>query len=191
MRRRSQKGSRDELVRVVVANRITFYASTVCLRANQGYNSSTRGVRKMGVLYTIGYERRTVSELLDDLKRWEVERVIDVRQYPNSRRRGFSKSALARQFDEEGIAYESVPVLGSPPDIRKAYRLTGDVATFFKEYTLYLETQEDALRHLLDLVHAETCCLLCYERDADLCHRKVVAERIKELDGNGLYVCHL
>ncbi len=145
----------------------------------------------MGMLYTIGYERRTALELLTTLKQRGVERVVDVRQYPNSRRRGFSKSALARLFGEAGITYESVPVLGSPPNLRRAYRLTGDAAAFFREYERYLETQRDALFHLLDLVRAETCCLLCYERDADLCHRKVVAERIKELDGNGLHVCHL
>ena len=145
----------------------------------------------MGVLYTIGYERRAALELLATLKRRGVERVIDVRQYPNSRRRGFSKSALARLFGEAEIAYESVPVLGSPPDLRKVCRLTGDAAAFFREYKRYLETQRDALLHLLDLVRAETCCLLCYERDADVCHRRVVAERIKELDGNSLRICHL
>ena len=143
------------------------------------------------VLYTIGYERRTIADLLSILKEQKIGTVVDVRQYPNSRRRGFSKSALARVLNEAGIGYESVSALGSPVEIRKDYRTTGDAEEFFKRYELYLAGQAEALQHLLDMVNADTCCLLCYEREAERCHRRVVAEHIKELEGNGLRICHL
>jgi hypothetical protein len=42
------------------------------------------------------------------------------------------------------------------------------------------------------LVNAgKTVPLLCYERNPEQCHRKVVAEQIKKLDGNGLKVEHI
>lgn len=145
----------------------------------------------MSALYTIGYEQRGISDFLSVLKGHGITRVVDVRQYPNSRRPGFSKSALTRLLSESGIAYESLPALGSPIDLRKAYRLTGDVVTFFKQYQRYLETQDEALAYLLSLAHTQQCCLLCYERDADECHRKIIAEFIQKMDGNSLEICHL
>jgi uncharacterized protein (DUF488 family) len=40
-------------------------------------------------LFTIGYEATTMAEFLDALTKAGVERVIDVRAVPNSRRPGF------------------------------------------------------------------------------------------------------
>jgi uncharacterized protein (DUF488 family) len=117
--------------------------------------------------------------------------LVDVRQYPNSRRKGFSKSALIRALAEVGIAYESISDLGSPPELRKEYRSTGDVARFFECFELHLDVQGEALQRLLERAQTEICCLLCYERDPNLCHRKIVADRIEALDDNGLRVCHL
>lgn len=145
----------------------------------------------MGVLFTVGYERRSVSGLIDTLKQQGVETLIDVRQYPNSRRKGFSKSALTQVLTDAGIDYESISALGSPPALRKEYRSTGDVDWFFEHFEIHLDEQKEFLQHLLEKVQTETCCLLCYERDPDLCHRKSVANRIKALDDNGLRICHL
>ncbi|MCP4626987.1 MAG: DUF488 domain-containing protein [bacterium] len=33
--------------------------------------------------------------------------------------------------------------------------------------------------------------LLCFERDPEICHRKIVAQEIRKLDGNGLKVEHI
>ena len=45
-------------------------------------------------IFTIGYEGTTVPEFITALRRAGVERVIDVRALPLSRRPGFSKSPL-------------------------------------------------------------------------------------------------
>lgn len=37
----------------------------------------------------------------------------------------------------------------------------------------------------------ETSCIMCFERDPFQCHRKIVAEKVKEIDGNGLIITHL
>jgi uncharacterized protein (DUF488 family) len=33
--------------------------------------------------------------------------------------------------------------------------------------------------------------LLCFEHDAQKCHRKILADEIKKIDGNGLEVKHI
>ena len=45
-------------------------------------------------LFTIGYEGRALDELIAILAANRIERVIDVRELPLSRRRGFSKTPL-------------------------------------------------------------------------------------------------
>jgi len=45
-------------------------------------------------VFTIGYEGRQPDELIAMLRAHRVDRLIDVRERPSSRRKGFSKSAL-------------------------------------------------------------------------------------------------
>src|SRR3546814_18177557 len=51
-------------------------------------------------LYTIGYAGQTLEGFLRRLKQVGVLTVVDVRELPLSRKSGFSKRALAVQFDE-------------------------------------------------------------------------------------------
>ena len=54
-------------------------------------------------IFTIGYESTTMDEFLAALKGAGVERLIDVRALPLSRRPGFSKSPLRAALEEVGI----------------------------------------------------------------------------------------
>jgi len=54
-------------------------------------------------LFTIGYEGRSVAEFIDQLESAGVERVVDVRDLPLSRRAGFSKTPLQRALSDVGI----------------------------------------------------------------------------------------
>src|SRR5215213_5559790 len=73
-------------------------------------------------IFTIGYEGATVPEFLAALKDAGVERVIDVRALPLSRRPGFSKSPLRAALEEAGIEYVHLKALGTPADGRAAAR---------------------------------------------------------------------
>src|SRR5215208_2328498 len=77
-------------------------------------------------LFTIGYERLLPPELVNELRVAGVQRVIDVRYRPQSRRPGMSKTRLGELLADHRIAYEHRRALGTPPDIRwlfKANRL--------------------------------------------------------------------
>src|ERR687894_2134117 len=72
----------------------------------------------MPALWTIGYERLLPPELVAELEAAGVERVIDVRYRPQSRRPGMSKTRLGDLLASHGIAYEHRKALGTPPDLR-------------------------------------------------------------------------
>ena len=69
-------------------------------------------------IFTIGYEATTMAEFLAALKEAGVERVIDVRALPLSRRPGFSKSPLRATLAEAGIDYFHLKALGTPSEGR-------------------------------------------------------------------------
>jgi uncharacterized protein (DUF488 family) len=56
-------------------------------------------------LLTIGYEGRTIEEFVGELLAGSVETLIDVRELPLSRKRGFSKRALSTELAAAGIEY--------------------------------------------------------------------------------------
>ena len=76
-------------------------------------------------IFTIGYEGTTVPEFIAALKQAGVERVIDVRALPLSRRPGFSKSGLKAALEEAGIEYVHLKALGTPADGRPPHGPAG------------------------------------------------------------------
>lgn len=126
---------------------------------------------------TIGYELATVPGLIAALKRAAVEIVVDVRAVASSRRRGFSKTALAAALDEAGIDYLHLRGLGTPADGRAAAR-SGRYADLKRIFTAHLKTlaAKDDLVNLADLVRSgRRACLLCLEASPEHCHRTLVA----------------
>ncbi len=73
-------------------------------------------------VWTIGYERLLPPALVAELEHARIERVIDVRYRPQSRRPGMSKTRLGELLADHRIAYEHRRALGTPPDIRWLFK---------------------------------------------------------------------
>ena len=134
----------------------------------------------MARLFTIGYERLLPPELVNELKVAGVERLIDVRHRPQSRRPGMSKTRLGELLGDHGIAYEHRKALGTPPDIRWLYRAgrNDEARAAFLEHVEHTASEElDALA--AELEAAPPTALLCLEADPAGCHRRVVAEALR------------
>ena len=126
-------------------------------------------------IFTIGYEGVTVGEFLAALKRAGVQRVIDVRAVPNSRRPGFSKNLLRNELAEAGIDYVHLRALGTPADGRAAAR-AGRTEDLMRIYSGQLELPEAIAQgaQMLDLANEKPSALLCYEREPGGCHRTLL-----------------
>jgi uncharacterized protein (DUF488 family) len=132
-------------------------------------------------IYTIGYEGATVDTFLAALSAAGVQRVIDVRALPLSRRPGFSKSALAAALKEVGIDYVHLKPLGTPKPGRDAAK-KGDVATLTAVYEAQLALPEAqvAAAQMLALADELPSALLCFERDPCHCHRTLLLDAVSE-----------
>ena len=146
----------------------------------------------MPTVYTIGLERRPLSDFVATLREAGVDAVIDIRLRNTSQLAGYSKrddlAFLLR--DGFGIAYEHHPELGPTDEIMRAYRKDRDWEAYQRGF-LPLLAERDALavgRDILSRFHAP--CLLCAESDAERCHRSLVAAHWAEKIP-GMQVDHL
>ena len=131
-------------------------------------------------IWTIGYGRLLPAELVAELQAAGVERLIDVRYRPQSRRPGMSKTRLGELLGDQGIAYEHRKPLGTPPDIRWFYKhnRTAEGAPKFREHI------ETTAAHELDDLAAELArgprtALMCLEADPATCHRRMLTEALR------------
>jgi len=130
-------------------------------------------------IFTIGYEKATVAEFLAALRQAGVERVIDIRAVPNSRRPGFSKNLLRNELAEIGIDYVHLRALGTPADGRAAAR-AGRTDDLKRIYDGQLELPEAIAQgaQMIELAKEKPSALLCYEREPGGCHRTLLLRAV-------------
>jgi uncharacterized protein (DUF488 family) len=143
-------------------------------------------------VFTTGYENSDIEAFITKLRKHRIRTVIDVREIPASRKPGFSKNKFKEHLNSSHIEYVHVKELGSPKPLRDKLKEDKDYSFFFIEYGKYITTKLDIVRKLYkDIICREMSCLVCFEREPMQCHRKVDAEKIKEIDGNGLTINHI
>jgi uncharacterized protein (DUF488 family) len=135
----------------------------------------------MATVWTIGYEKLLPEALLAELEAAGVQRVIDVRFRPQSRRPGMSKTRLAAMLAERGIAYEHRRALGTPADLRVLFR-AGRLQEAAAAYRSHVESRApEALDALaVELDGGPRTALLCLEADPAGCHRRVITDALRE-----------
>ncbi len=136
------------------------------------------------VISTIGYEGATLQDFVATLQRASIGLLIDVRDIPLSRKRGFSKNQLATLLMAHDIDYVHLKGLGDPKDGRMAAR-AGDYKLFEKIFAKHLKTAV-ALKDMAtaaELVQERRACLMCFEYDPTRCHRSIVADYLAQITG--------
>ena len=130
-------------------------------------------------IFTIGYEGTTVPEFIEALRNAGVERVIDVRALPLSRRPGFSKTPLRGALEEADIEYVHLKALGTPADGRTAAR-AGRHEDMARIYAGQLELPEAMAQSalMLELARKKPSALLCMEREPAHCHRTLLLDAV-------------
>jgi uncharacterized protein (DUF488 family) len=135
-------------------------------------------------LYTIGYEKARLPDVMVALAEAGVRVLLDVRDRPISRQPGFSKRQLAAAVEAAGMRYVHLAALGTPPAGREANRRRQwDRFWAIVEDKLATAEAERDLASAAMIAAAEPSCLLCYEADWRICHRRRVAEILAARQG--------
>ncbi len=139
-------------------------------------------------LYLIGYEKAGLAEFLATLGAAGVATVVDVRDLPLSRRAGFSKRQLQAGVEAAGMRYLHLRALGTPPEGRAANkRRQWQRFWTIVDDKLATAEAEHALQELAALAAAAPTCLVCYEADWRICHRRRVGEILGARHGFALH----
>lgn len=158
-------------------------------------NSADRARRRVArpradrAIHTAGYRGLSIDAFLDGLLVRGIERIVDVRANPASRRLGFHKSTLRRLAAEVGIAYEHLPQLGVDKELRAAASTTGEVNRMFEDYAVRVRALVADLDAVVALLEERPSVLVCAEMDAADCHRSRLATALAERCG--LAIAHL
>jgi len=132
-------------------------------------------------ILTIGHSTRPIEEFIELLQEHGVERLVDIRTIPHSRRNPqFNCQALAKSLEHEGIAYVHLKELGGLRRPGRDSINTGWRNASFRGYADYMETAEfeKALGRLLQLCAEKRCAVMCAEAVPWRCHRSLLADAL-------------
>ena len=132
-------------------------------------------------IWTIGHGTRPVEDLVAELRSAGVERLVDVRTAPGSRRNPqYAREALEATIRAAGLAYEWRKDLGGfrrprPDSPHRAIRNDS-----FRGYADYMDTRE--FRAALDWLEATSAvtptATMCAESVWWRCHRRMIADAL-------------
>lgn len=150
---------------------------------NHSFERPSSETRSSRILFTAGYERMSLPNLIEVIGVNQITHLIDIRANPFSRRREFCKASLDKTCSANGLEYLHFPELGIPARIRKSY-LPGRRVELLSLYrTVLLPNAEKAVLSLLAIAKTYNLLLLCYEMNPRDCHRWVLAQSIHAISG--------
>jgi uncharacterized protein (DUF488 family) len=132
-------------------------------------------------LFTVGHSNRPLEAFLEILKAHGVERVIDVRRFPASRKwPHFDRAALERSLPAAGIEYVAMPELGGRRKPRPDSPHTAWRVEAFRGYADFMDSPAfaEALERLERLARERPSALMCAEALPWRCHRSLIADAL-------------
>lgn len=132
-------------------------------------------------IFTIGFTKKKAKIFFKMLGDTEIEQVIDVRLNNVSQLAGFAKRDDLRFFLKAicNMGYIHMPELAPTKEILNAFKKGGgDWNIYEKDFIALLskrKIEENVTKKILN-----NSCLLCSEEMPDYCHRRLVAEYLKE-----------
>lgn len=133
------------------------------------------------LVLTVGHSTRPIDEFVELLKAHGVERVVDVRTVPKSRRNPqFGQDALPGSLAAADIGYTHLPGLGGLRRAKPDSPNTGWRNASFRGYADYMQTPPfaAALEEAIALGKKERIALMCAEAVPWRCHRSLIADAL-------------
>jgi len=130
---------------------------------------------------TVGHSTRTIDDFLAILAAHGVQRLVDVRTIPKSRRvPQFNSDALAASLRKHAVEYVHMKSLGGLRHAKKDSVNLGWRNASFRGYADYMGTAEfrDALSRLLDLAREKRTVIMCAEAVPWRCHRSLIGDAL-------------
>jgi uncharacterized protein (DUF488 family) len=142
-------------------------------------------------IYTIGFTKKSARTFFSKLKQSGAKRLIDVRLNNVSQLAGFAKKDDLRYFLDVicQMEYSHIPALAPTQDILDAYKKKkGNWDVYERQFLALMH--ERRIEEVVSREIVDNSCLLCSEDLPDHCHRRLVAEYLRERWGD-LNILHI
>jgi len=144
-------------------------------------------------IYSVGHSSRSLEELLDLLREFDIRTLADIRRFPGSRKHPhFGRENLATVLDEKGISYVWMEDLGGWRHLQPGATSPnmGLESAGFRAYADYMASHEfrAAVRTLIELASSGFTAYMCAEALYWRCHRRLLSDY---LVAKGLEVVHI
>lgn len=132
-------------------------------------------------LYTIGFAQKRAEVFFELLRQHNVQRLVDIRLNPNGQLSGFAKKDDLPYFLSTlaaGCLYVYLPDLAPTKEILDDYHSDANWLHYVARFEALMD--ERKIPEVLSKIEFEmlTSCLLCSEPTPELCHRRLVADRL-------------
>ena len=128
-------------------------------------------------IYTIGYEERTIDDVIRNLICRNIKILIDVRKNAFSMKKEFSKNNLKLALKEAEIEYIHCPEVGIETDKRKEFLPEARYSELFEWYEKnILPAQLSFVEMVNERLEKESVAFMCYEKNPADCHRTYLAK---------------
>lgn len=133
-------------------------------------------------IYTIGFTQRSAADFFGALKKAGIQRLIDVRLHNTSQLSAFAKRDDLEYFLSEilGAEYVHEPLLAPTDVLLDAYKKAKGSWGTYEEGFLDLMRSRQIERAIDRALFEIPAVMLCSERTAEKCHRRLVAEYLKQ-----------
>ena len=142
-------------------------------------------------VYTIGFTKKSAEEFFTKLQQFGIRRLVDVRLNNSSQLAGFAKRDDLRYFVKTicNVEYVHLPILAPTQEMLDDYKKKKGSWQLYEQRFLELMAERQIEKAVpRDLI--DGACLLCSEHMFHRCHRRLVAEYLREKWGE-LEICHI
>lgn len=132
-------------------------------------------------LFTIGFTKTSAEFFFTRLQKAGVKSVVDVRLNNVSQLAGFAKKNDLRYFLKAicGVEYVHRPELAPTKEILHAYKKNnGDWSVYQGEFLKLISKRQ--IENTIPRDAMDDACLLCSEDKPHHCHRRLVAEYLRD-----------
>ena len=133
-------------------------------------------------IYTIGFAGHSAEEFFELLRRNRIKRVVDIRLRNTNQIAGFSKKDDLAFFLKEllNCEYYHFPFLAPTDQILDDHRNGEPWSEYVSKFLPLMRKRKILDKIDIDFLTEERASLLCSERTPEECHRRLVAEMMKE-----------
>lgn len=134
-------------------------------------------------IFTIGFTRTTAEDFFERLRTNRIERLLDVRLNNKSQLAGFAKRDDLAYFLRElvGADYEHAPLLAPTQDILNEFKKKKEMPWGeYEDRFLALMREREIEKTLSPAEFSKRTVLLCSEATPEHCHRRLVAEYLRD-----------